>query len=78
MVRRRKIKKEANTDDEFRERSRNLQKNEAKRKLEVWRERLMRRFTKLADDVTPADCGLDFEGYLVTTSTSHHRKSPNL
>ena len=22
----------------------------------------MRRFTKLADDVTPADCGLDFEG----------------
>ena len=38
----------------------------------------MRRFTKLADDVTPADCGLDFEGYLVTTITSHHRKSPNL
>ena len=32
----------------------------------------MRRFTKLADDVTPADCGLDFEGYLVTTITSHH------
>ena len=38
----------------------------------------MRRFTKLADDVMPADCGLDFEGYLVTTITSHHRKSPNL
>ena len=38
----------------------------------------MRRFTKLVDDVTPADCGLDFEGYLVTTITSHHRKSPNL
>ena len=36
----------------------------------------MRRFTKLADDVMPADCGLDFEGYLVTTITSHHRKSP--
>ena len=33
----------------------------------------MRRFTKLADNVTPADCGLDFEGYLVTTITSHHR-----
>ena len=48
-------------------------KNEAKRKLEVWRERLMRRFTKLADDVTPADCGLDFEGYLVTTITENHR-----
>ena len=53
-------------------------KKEAKRKLEVWRERLMRRFTKLVEDVTPADCGLDFEGYLVTTITSHHRKSPNL
>ena len=74
MVRRRKIKKEVNTDDEFRERSRNSRENEAKRKLEVWRERLMRRFTKLADDVTPADCGLDFEGYLVTTITSHHKK----
>ena len=78
MVRRRKVKKEVNTDDEFRERSRNLREIEAKRKLEVWRERLMKRFTKLADDVTPADCGLDFEGYLVTTITSHHRKSPNL
>ena len=74
MVRRRKIKKEANTDDEFRERSPNSRKDEAKRKLEVWRERLMRRFTKLVDDVTPADCGLDFEGYLVTTITSHHKK----
>ena len=52
-------------------------KMKQKRKLEVWRERLMRRFTKLVDDVTPADCGLDFEGYLVTTITSHHRKSPN-
>ena len=72
------IKKKANTDDEFRERSRNSRKNTAKRKLEVWRERLMRRFTKLADDVMPADCGLDFEGYLITTITSHHRKSPNL
>ena len=78
MVQRQKIKNEANTDDEFRERSRNSRENAAKRKLEVWRERLMRRFTKLADDVTPADCGLDFEGYLVTTITSHHRKSPNL
>ena len=36
----------------------------------------MRRFTKFANDVMPADCGLDFEGYLVTTITSHHRKSP--
>ena len=38
VVRHRKTKKDANTDDEFRERSRNSRKNEAKRKLEVWRE----------------------------------------
>ena len=38
----------------------------------------MRRFTKLADDVTPADCSLDFEGYLATTITSHHRKITEL
>ena len=38
----------------------------------------MRRFAEFADDVMPADCGLDFEVYLVTTITSHHRKFTEL